>query len=147
MNRQANNKLIVKAYIEKVVNTGDVSAIDKYISEDYTEVYQQNRYAQGITGAVSHIKGVRETYPDLFLTIDDQMAEEDWVVTCYTMQGTHSGWWMGIKPTGKRITVTGINRDRVIDGKIAEHGGAANMLEGLLSIGAIHIAYKESSNI
>lgn len=146
MNRQINNKQIVRAYIEKVVNTGDVSSIDNYISEDYTEVYQQNRNAIGIVGAASHIKGVRETYPDLSLTIEDQVAEGDWVVTCYTMQGTHSGKWMGIKPTGKRITVTGINKDRVVNGKIAEHGGAANMLEGLLTIGAIQLAEKDSSN-
>jgi hypothetical protein len=37
------------------------------------------------------------------------------------------------------MEVTGVNVDRVVDGKIVEHGGAANMFEGLLSIGAIEI--------
>jgi hypothetical protein len=46
---------------------------------------------------------------------------------------------MGIKPTGKRIEVTGVNIDKIIDNKIVEHGGAANMFEGLLETGAIKI--------
>ncbi len=37
------------------------------------------------------------------------------------------------------MEVTGVNIDKVVDGKIAEHGGAANRFEGLLSIGAITI--------
>jgi predicted ester cyclase len=61
------------------------------------------------------------------------------------MKGTHSGSWMGIKPTGKIMEVTGINVDRIVEGKIIEHGGAANMFEGLLSIGAIKLV-KEKRN-
>ena len=53
------------------------------------------------------------------------------------MRGTHTGLWMGIKPTGKRIEVTGVNIDKIIDNKIVEHGGAANMFDGLLELGAI----------
>ena len=46
---------------------------------------------------------------------------------------------MGIKPTGKRIEVTGVNIDKIIANKIVEHDGAANMFDGLLEIGAIKI--------
>ena len=55
------------------------------------------------------------------------------------MTGTHLGKWMGIKPTGKIIQVTGVNLDKVINGKIVEHGGATNLFESLLEIGAIRI--------
>jgi predicted ester cyclase len=40
-------------------------------------------------------------------------------------------------PTGKPITFTGVNVDRIIDGKIVEHGGAANLLDPLLKAGVI----------
>jgi predicted ester cyclase len=46
---------------------------------------------------------------------------------------------MKIKPTGRKIEATGVNIDRVADGKIIEHSSAANMFEGLLAIGAIEI--------
>jgi predicted ester cyclase len=134
-----DNKLIVKDYIENVLNAGDITLIPMFISSNYVEVYNNVRYAVGIEGAKEHLTGVRRTYPDINLSIDQQIAENDWVATCYTMKGTHSGSWMGIKPTGKAITVTGVNIDKLIDGKIVEHGGAANMFEGLLDIGAIRL--------
>ena len=99
---------------------------------------RNKRYSIGVDGAKEHIIGVRKTYPDLKLSIDKQIAENEWVVTSYTMRGTHAGNWMGIKPTGKRIEVTGVNIDKVINNRIVEHGGAgSNMFEGLLEIGAI----------
>ena len=133
------NKQIIKSYIENILNTGDVSNISSFISSDYTEIYQNKRYPLGIEGAKRHILGVRETYPDLYLSIERQLSDGDWVITIYTMTGTHLGNWMEIKPTGKKIKVTGVNIDKVIDGKIAEHSGAANLFESLLEIGAIEI--------
>lgn len=134
-----NNKRIVKEYIEKVINTGDVELIAQFIASDYVEIYNKKRYIIGIEGAKEHITGVRNTYPDLELSIDLQIEEGEWVATCYTMRGTHTGVWMGIKPTGSRIEVTGVNIDKVIDNKIVEHGGAANLFDGLLEMGAIKI--------
>lgn len=133
------NKTIVKDYIDKVINKGNVEMIPHFISSDYVEIHKNKKYAIGIQGAKEHIAGVRNTYPDLNLSIDLQIEEGEWVATCYTMRGTHTGLWMDIKPTGKRIEVTGVNINRVIGNKIVEHGGAANMFEGLLEIGAIKL--------
>ena len=134
-----NNKLLIREYIEKVVNTGNVNDIEKYISPDYYEGNKPNGQIVGIEGAKQHILGVRQTYPDLHLTIEQQIAEGDWVVTRITARGTHQGTWMGIKPTGKKVEITGVNIEKVINGRIVEHGGAANMLEPLLEIGAIKV--------
>lgn len=134
------NKLIVRKYTEEVINTGKTDCISNYISKDYTEVFDNKRYFLGIEGAEQHISGVRNTYPDLKLEIKMQIAEGEWVATCYTMTGTHLGEWMGIKPTGKEIMVTGVNIDRIVNGKILEHTGAANLFNSLLEIGAIKIA-------
>ena len=91
-------------------------------------------------GAIEHIKGVRNTYPDLKLVIEKQICEGEWVVTSYTMTGTHKGEWLGITPTNKKLTITGVNVDRIINGKIVEHGGAANLMEPLLKANAIRIS-------
>ena len=60
------------------------------------------------------------------------------------MRGTHRGEWHGIKPTGKPVEVSAVNIDRVVNGRIVEHGGAANLLGPLLEIGAIQIVRSES---
>jgi predicted ester cyclase len=91
----------------------------------------------GIQGAIEHIRGIYVTYPDIHLTVDHQIAEGDWVATSYTMTGTHSGEWMKITPTGKKIKVTGVNLDRIQNDRIIEHGGAANLLPTFLEIGAL----------
>ena len=131
------NKTLVRRYYEDVVSTGDVSVVDQFIGSDYVEVHEHTRYAVGIEGAKAHIVGVRETYPDLRLTVDRQIAEDEWVVSCVTMRGTHAGAWLGITPTGKALAVTAVNVDRVVDGRIVEHGGAANLLGPLMAIGAV----------
>lgn len=47
----------------------------------------------------------------------------------FTMTGTHKGDFLGITPTNKVISINGVDIDKVIDGKIAEHGGAANTFD------------------
>ena len=133
------NKKVVRRFYEEVVNTGDVSTINRFISPECVETDGIVRVNSGIEGMSEHILGVRKTYPDLHLTIERQIAQGDWVVTQIIARGTHKGNWLGIKPTGKLLEYTGVNVDKVVDGKIVEHGGAANMLEPLLKAGAIQI--------
>jgi predicted ester cyclase len=133
------NKLIVRRFYEEFGNTGKLDGIDEIIAPEYTEVYDGKRYATGIEGAKAHITGVRQTYPDLHITIDRQIAEGEWVATCITAKGTHKGFWLGMKPTNRPVVFAGVNVDRVVDGKIVEHGGAVNMLGPLLEIGAIKV--------
>jgi len=134
------NKQLICHYIENIVNTGDVQDIDQYISPAYYEGNRPNGQVVGIEGAKHHIASVRETYPDLHLTVEQQIAEGDWVATRITARGTHLGEWLDMKPTGKKVEISGINFDKVVDGRIVEHGGAANTFEALLEIGAISVA-------
>jgi hypothetical protein len=70
MMRIEENKLLVRRYIDEVINTGDVGNIEEFISPDYTEVHNGKRYPVGIQGARDHILGVRQTYPGLKLTVE-----------------------------------------------------------------------------
>lgn len=137
------NKQLIRRFIEEVINTVNVADIAEIVSPDYVEAHRGTRYPVGIEGATEHILGVRKTYPDLHLTIGQQIAEGEWVATCITARGTHFGTWMGIKPTGKAVEYTGVNINRVVDRKIVEHGGAANLFETLLEIGAIQLVTGE----
>ncbi len=123
------NKLLVRRFYEEVGVSGNVDRLPEFVSPDYAREMKE------------HLLGVRETYPDGHLTVEQQIAEGEWVVTRVTMRGTHAGGaWLGMTPTGKKVEMTGVNVDRVVDGLIVEHDGAANLLEPLLEIGAIRIA-------
>ena len=133
----SNNKAIIRRFIEEIENTGDVTNIHEFISEDYVEVHEGERHQIGIKGAIDHVLGVRRVFPDLKLTIEYQISEGEWVATVYSVTGTFKEEWFGMKPTGKPITFTGVNMDRVKEGKIIEHGGASNLLDPLMKAGVI----------
>ena len=135
--KKFDNKTIIRRYVEEIENTGDISNIQEFISEDYVEVYEGDRYKIGIKGAIDHVLGVRRVYPDMKLTIENQICEGEWVVTLYSVTGTFMDEWFGMKPTGEPITFTGVNVDCIRDGKIIEHGGAANLMEPLMKAGVI----------
>ena len=59
--------------------------------------------------------------PDIHITIEDQVAEGDRVASRWTFRGTHTGDLMGLAPTNKQVTATGMVMDRVADGRIVEH--------------------------
>ncbi len=133
----AANKLLVCCYVEEVVNTGNVDDLARFLSPDYIDAHDKTGQSNGLEGAKRHLLGVRQTYPDLHVTVEQQIAEGEWVVSRITARGTHRGTWLGMKATGQKVEITAVNIDRVVDGRIVEHGGAANLLEPLLAIGAI----------
>lgn len=139
------NKTLVRRFYEEVVSTGNVDMIESFLSPDYCEVFEGQRHAIGIDGGRLHIVEVRTTYRDLQVTVDRQIAEGEWVVSCITASGTYEGVWLGIKPTGKHVVFTGVNIDRVVNGRIVEHGGAANLLGPLVEIGAIRLIRADAS--
>ena len=78
-------------------------------------------------------------FPDLHLTIEDQIAEGDKVVTRWTARGTHQGPFMGIPPTGKRAVVTGIAIDRFANGKFVENWNNGDDLGLLQQLGVVPV--------
>ena len=84
-------------------------------------------------------------FPDEETTFEDQILEGDKVVSRMTSRATHVGELMGIPPTGKKITVTGIWIDRVVDGKIVERWGQVDMLGVMRQLGVAPPSDQEGS--
>jgi predicted ester cyclase len=63
---------------------------------------------------------IYRAFPDTQFAIDDLIAEGDKVVVRYTYWGTHTGEFIGIAPSGKKLTATAIAIYRIVDGKIKE---------------------------
>lgn len=67
-------------------------------------------------------------FPDLNHIIEDTIADEEKAAVRYVLQGTHEADFLGVKPTGKRITAEGISILMVKDGKVTESRGVVDML-------------------
>ena len=98
------NKAIARREVE-MFSTGDFSIADEIYSEDYVgHDPAKPEPIRGIEGAKEEAAGYRAAFPDLTLTIEQQVAEGEYVVTRWTARGTHEGELAGIAPTGFSTT-------------------------------------------
>ncbi len=124
-------KDIVKYFYETIVSENLLEELPQFIAEDCVVKVGEQIIPVGIDGMKQHLVDVKKTYPDYTMKILKQYADGDYVISEFIMEGTHEGEWIGIKPTHKRLSFTGVDIDKVMDGKIAEHGGAVNTFDTL----------------
>ena len=116
----AENSALVRRFIDEIFNQGNLAVAEEILAPDYVHHDPTtNQFGSGIEGFRQMISLYRQAF-DLHIVLEDQIAAEDKVVDRWTGHGTHQGEFMGLAPTGKRITATGISIHRIEGGKIAE---------------------------
>jgi steroid delta-isomerase-like uncharacterized protein len=84
------------------------------------------------------IEWFRTAVPDLTYTVEDQVAEDEKVVSRYTAAGTHQGEFFGVPPTDKPIEMSGIQIDRFDErGKMVEEWPEYDLLGAMKQMGAV----------
>lgn len=131
-----DNKTNVRRFIEEGWNQGNTAVFDELFAADYLG-HDPNGPLHGPEGFKQYFATYRSAFPDTHLTIEDQIAEGDKVVTRWTATGTHQGPLMGIVPSGKHVTITGITITRVASGKAVEAWVNFDTLGMLQQIGTI----------
>ncbi len=110
----AANKALAKRVLEEAFNAGNLAIMDEILADGFVNYDAAlPEPGVGIDAAKASVTGYRDAFPDLKITIEEQIAEGDRVVTRWTARGTHQGDLMGIPPTGKQATVTGITIDPI----------------------------------
>lgn len=128
---------IMKYFCETPVSENRLQELSLYVTEDCILKIGDRILPLGLKGVREHLIAVRITYPDLTMRLLKQHVDGDYVISEFIMEGTHEGEWLGITPTHKKTSITGVNIDRVINGRLSEHGGAANTFEALWENGLI----------
>jgi predicted ester cyclase len=134
MSRTANKTLVLN-YYQRVVGSGALAEIRDYIGDSYVDHNAPPGTATGSTAVEIHLRALRNTFPDFTLATHEVIADDEWVAVRVTAEGTHLGEWLGIKPSGRRIRLRGLNFDRVHNGRIVEHWGEADTVGMLLQMG------------
>ncbi|GAP96637.1 ester cyclase [Leptolyngbya sp. NIES-2104] len=126
------NKAIYQRYIQQVFNQGQLELLDQLLSPSYVYHEAPPGTLPGAEGIKQVVSMFRAAFPDLEITIDDQIAEGDKVCSRATTRGTHQGEIFGISATGQAVTMTGITIVRIVEGRIAE-SWVKNDVVGLMS--------------
>jgi len=132
------NKKIVQRY-QEIYNSNDLDSLTEVVSEDLLTPKIMPGIPTGIEGAKAAHRIMLAGFPDYQTSIDDIFAEGDKVAARITMSGTNSGSFMGIPPTGKHVSFTGIYIARIANGKIVEHWGEEDGVSLLQQLGVLSI--------
>jgi steroid delta-isomerase-like uncharacterized protein len=133
-----DNKARSRRFFEEVWNRGNMGVLDELIAP---ELVDHDPAAPGLPagreGFRQWVTMVRDAFPDVHFTIDDQIAEGDRVVTRWTARGTQRGPFLGIPASGKQVTVTGIALARYANGQNTENWVSWDRLGMLQQLGAL----------
>ena len=120
------NKAVVRGFFEKVWNNGDFDYMDTLYTEDFrlNALWQNTSLGGSGTAAKEEAKATigrwLDGFPDMHVTVEEQIAEGDFVASRHVADGTQSKPFMGIPNTGKRGAVSGITINRIEGKQVAE---------------------------
>jgi steroid delta-isomerase-like uncharacterized protein len=132
------NRTLVRRYYEVLWNEGKLELIDELFSSDYVNHDPMHpEVPPGPAGARQIVDLYRGAFPDSTFRIEDLISEDDRVVTRWSVTGTHTGALLGLAPTNKRVTVTGITLSRIANDKVAETWANWDNLGLMQQLGAV----------
>ena len=115
------NKALARRVLEEMFNKGNLDVADDLLAPDYVDHDPaMPEDIHGPEGFKEYVGAYRSAFYDLHPEIEEQIAEGDLVATRWTGTGTHDGELAGIPPTGKRVTLPGMEIVRISGGKLVE---------------------------
>jgi len=114
------NKAVVRRVLEEVWNGKKHDRIDEFYATDFVNVDPSSPEVKNLEQFKQYIAEMNAAFPDQQVTIEDLVAEGDKVAKQWSVKSTHTGNFMGIPPTNKKISLSGITIYRIVDGKVKE---------------------------
>jgi len=137
--KQERNKQNLERLFREVFTRGNIELTDELVTPDRPD-HEPNlppEMTRDREGLKLFLRVARAGFPDLKLTSNFMVAEEDMVVSYNTMEGTHAGEFMGMPPTGKKFQILSADFCRFNEeGKIAEHWGVIDFGGMMRQLGA-----------
>lgn len=129
------NKAIVRRLIG-AINGRNLALLDDLIAQDFF-YHAQPHQIQGLDAVRQVIEDEVKGFPDLHVTIEDIIAEGDKVWVHLEQTGTHTGEFLGLAPTGKKMKYASVAIWRIANGKIVEGWGVYDYLDYYKELGFI----------
>lgn len=134
MDIEDNKHVALRLY--ELLNNADVEGVGELVTPDYLEHDPLPGQGSGREGALDRFSMIVQGLSPRF-TVEDVIAEGDEVVVRWTNNGTHTGSFLGIPPTGRSFTIGGIDIYRVQNGRLCEHWHQLDQLSMLGQLGLV----------
>lgn len=139
------NKELARQYLEAIERhtDGRIDELETLVADDVVNHSPLSgddlmpTEERGIEAFRRHAESVPRAFPDVRFDVQDVLAEADRVMVRLVLSGTHDGPFMGIEPTGKEVSMSGIVVYRFDDGKIVERWSEGNSVGLLQQLGAV----------
>ena len=124
MSTTEENVALVQQFYEEAINQRDRTACERLLTDDFVH----NNEFRGREGQQAAVDAFLEAFPDLSHKILITVAEDDRVAAHQKWTGTHEGEFLGIAPTGRKVTFTSTAILLIHQGKIAQAWDEADLL-------------------
>ena len=132
-----DNKTVIRSFVEEVINQGRFERANDLVVEDFIELDPLPGQQQGREGLKDVIGAMRAAFPDIHWVLEEMIAEGDKVVSRFTWTGTHRGSFLGIPPTGRKVSVKGVVIDRLEAGRMADSRILMDTMSMMQQLGVI----------
>ena len=115
------NKAVIRRFYDEVWGQGHLEVANEVFADDYVRHdLRPNPALPGPAGQMKVAGDFRAAFPDLTMTVELMLAEDDLVAARWAMEGTNTGPWSGVAPTGRHARFFGVNIFRLAGGKVVE---------------------------
>ena len=142
---EETNKALLHRFVEELVNQGNMAVAPELVAPDFIELDPFPGQTPGRAGLIESIERLRAAFPDLIWRIEETVAEGEQVASLHSWSGTHRGEFLGIAPTGKRVSISCMIFDAYEGGKLKKSRLMMNVLNLLQQLGAMPEAGQEKS--
>ena len=115
----AHNKELIRTFRHRLWAERDLGVLDQVFAP-----YAVVRWGDADSNAVAAVRSDVERYfagfTDVHTSVDELLAEDDKVVVRWTTTGRHTGPYGKVPPTGREVTMTGVDGYRINGGRIVE---------------------------
>ena len=122
MSTPEQNKATVRRFNKEFIEGGNMNSFDEIIDASFINHTAPPGTPKGPEGVVyffNHL--LKSAFPDLSVSINDQVAEGDKVTTYKSFTATHKGEFFGVPASGKKVVMEVIDIIRLKNGKFTDH--------------------------
>jgi steroid delta-isomerase-like uncharacterized protein len=131
------NKAVVRRFFEELLSTDNLALADEILSPDFRFYFAGSPDPMDLKRYKDFLAARRAAFPDRRFAVEDMIAEGDKVSARFTMRGTHNGELRGIAPSGREVTMSGIDIIRLKEGKMVEDKVEVDQLGMMQQLGMI----------